>query len=89
MRLLQVNRSRFGALAREALRQFRHLEPAQLGGFDVAAVASDALGELGEVPRVAGEEVGIVQCPLVGGDRNFQPLDLAGQAVKVTLILIA
>ena len=55
-------------LAGQRLSQFSHFQPAQLGRLDIGAVAGDALGQLGEPLRISGEEVGIVQRLLVGGN---------------------
>jgi hypothetical protein len=52
------------------------------------AVAGHAVGQLGEPLRVAGEQVGVVECRLVGRDRGFEPLDFRRQPVKVALVLV-
>lgn len=72
----------------QLLGHFRHLQPAQFRRFDLGAVACDALGQFRETPGIAGEQVGVVQRLLVGRDRRFEPLDLAGQPVEVALILV-
>ena len=43
---------------------------------------------IGEAPRVARKQVGIVQCRFIGGDFAFQPLDFLRQAVEIALVLV-
>ena len=78
----------FMRLACELVRKLRNLEPAQLRSFDFGTVASDAFGQRGEPVRIARVEVGVVQRRLVGSDLGLQLLDLAGQSVVITLVLV-
>ena len=52
----------------ELIRHLRHLQPSEFSRFDIGAMAGNAFGQLGEALWVAGEQVGIVERLLIGGD---------------------
>src|SRR6185369_1364212 len=80
--------SRARLSARQRVRHLRHLQPAELGRFDLGAVASDALGQSREPGWVARVKISVVQSGFVGRDLRFQPLDFARKAIIVALVLV-